>query len=49
MLALGPLTTESEKSDPKGFANLLLGLSGAVRNALAHTTKLNRPMSEQDA
>lgn len=47
--ALGPLTTESEKSEQKGFANLLIGLFGAVRNPLAHAPKTNWPMSEQDA
>ncbi|WP_449105456.1 TIGR02391 family protein [Pseudomonas mohnii] len=49
MLAIGPLITESEKSEQKGFANLLIGLFGAVRNPLAHATKINWPMSEQDA
>ena len=33
----------------KGFANLLIGLFGAVRNPLAHAPKTNWPMSEQDA
>ncbi|MFL4619163.1 TIGR02391 family protein [Stenotrophomonas maltophilia] len=49
VLALGPLATESEKSEQKGFANLLIGLFGAVRNPLAHAPKTNWPMSEQDA
>lgn len=49
VLALGPLTNESEKSEQKGFANLLIGLFGAVRNPLAHAPKTNWPMSEQDA
>ena len=49
LLALGPLSTESEKSEQKGFGNLLIGLFGAVRNPLAHATKTNWPMSEQDA
>ncbi|CAG4895790.1 TIGR02391 family protein [Paraburkholderia gardini] len=48
-LALGPLSTESEKSEQKGFANLMIGLFGAVRNPLAHAPKTNWPMSEQDA
>ncbi|MBB2929829.1 TIGR02391 family protein [Paraburkholderia silvatlantica] len=48
-LVLGPLTTESEKSEQKGFANLLIGLFGAVRNPLAHAPKTNWSMSEQDA
>ncbi|MEW4948548.1 TIGR02391 family protein [Pseudomonas asiatica] len=49
ILALGPLVSDSEKSEQKGFANLLIGLFGAVRNPLAHTTKVNWPMTEQDA
>ena len=49
VLLLGPLTTESGKSEQKGFANLLVGLFGAVRNPLAHAPKTNWPMSEQDA
>ncbi|WP_321958954.1 TIGR02391 family protein [Paraburkholderia tropica] len=49
VLALGPLSTESEKSEQKGFAHLLIGLFGAVRNPLAHAPKANWPMSEQDA
>ena len=49
VLALRALTTESEKSEQKGVANLLIGLFGAVRNPLAHEPKMNWPMSEQDA
>ncbi|MDG9928966.1 MULTISPECIES: TIGR02391 family protein [unclassified Pseudomonas] len=49
VLALGPLTSESEKSEQKGFANLLIGLFGAVRNPLAHAPKTTWPISEQDA
>lgn len=49
VLALGPLTTESERSEQKGFANLLIGLFGAVRNPLAHAPRTTWPMSEQDA
>lgn len=49
ILALGPLATESEKSEQKGFSNLVVGLFGAVRNPLAHAPKTNWPMSEQDA
>ncbi len=49
ILVLGPLSTESEKSEQRGFANLLIGLFGAVRNPLAHAPKMNWPMSEQDA
>lgn len=49
VLVLGSLATESEKSEQKGFAHLLVGLFGAVRNPLAHAPKTNWPMSEQDA
>ena len=49
ILALGPLTSLSERSEQRGFANLLIGLFGAVRNPLAHAPKTNWPMSEQDA
>jgi len=49
ILVLGSLVTESERSEQKGFAHLLVGLFGAVRNPLAHAPKTNWPMSEQDA
>lgn len=49
ILALNPLKTETEKSEQKGFANLLIGLFGAVRNPVAHAPKISWPMSEQDA
>lgn len=45
ILALGPLTTGSQKSEQKGFVNLLIGL---VRNPLAHAPKTNWLMFEQD-
>ena len=40
LLALNPLGTESEKSEQKGFSNLLIGLFGAIRNPLAHAPKI---------
>lgn len=49
ILALNPLVTETEKSEQKGFTNLLIGLFGAVRNPLAHAPKVVWPMTEQDA
>jgi uncharacterized protein (TIGR02391 family) len=48
ILVLGTLITESEKSEQKGFAKLLVGLFGAVRNPLAHAPKTTWPMSEQE-
>ena len=49
VLALNPLRTETEKSEQKGFSNLLIGLFGAIRNPTAHAPKITWPMSEQDA
>ena len=49
ILAIGPLATESQRSEQKGLANLLIGLFGAVRNPLAHTPKAVWLMTEQDA
>ncbi len=40
VLALNSLRTETEKSEHKGFALLLKGCFGAVRNPLAHEPKL---------
>ena len=49
ILALNPLVTETEKSEQKGFTNLLIGVFGTVRNPLAHAPKVVWPMPEQDA
>jgi uncharacterized protein (TIGR02391 family) len=40
LLALNTLQTETEKSEHKGFALLLKGCFGAVRNPLAHEPKI---------
>ena len=40
LLAMNALQTETEKSLHKGFANLLRGCFGAVRNPLAHEPKI---------
>lgn len=40
ILAFNSLTTETEKSEHKGFAMLLKGCFGAVRNPLAHGPKI---------
>jgi uncharacterized protein (TIGR02391 family) len=39
-LALNTLQTETEQSEPKGFAQLLKGCFAAVRNPLAHEPKI---------
>jgi uncharacterized protein (TIGR02391 family) len=49
ILAVNRLVTDSEKSEQKGFAQLLVGLFGMVRNPTAHTPKIIWPMPEQDA
>ncbi len=40
LLAFNTLRTETEQSEHKGFANLLKGFFGAVRNPHAHTPKI---------
>jgi len=40
LLAFNTLETETEQSEHKGFANLLRGFFGAVRNPHAHTPKI---------
>lgn len=49
LIMINSLQTETERSEQKGVANLLVGLVGAVRNPLAHAAKVNWPMPEQDA
>lgn len=49
IIAINPLRTDTEKSEQKGFSNLLIGLFGAIRNPTAHAPKITWPMSEQDA
>jgi uncharacterized protein (TIGR02391 family) len=48
-LALSSLHTESEKSEQKGFMNLLKGLFGTFRNTTAHAPKITWKIEEQDA
>ncbi|WP_440105927.1 TIGR02391 family protein [Acidovorax sp. BL-A-41-H1] len=49
LICLNSLESETQRSEQKGVANLLIGLFGAVRNPLAHSPKTNWPMPEQDA
>lgn len=48
-LALNSLQTESEKSEQKGFMNLLKGLFGTFRNTTAHAPKIMWSIEEEDA
>jgi uncharacterized protein (TIGR02391 family) len=49
ILALNSLTSETEISEQKGIANLLVGVFGAIRNPTAHAPKVVWAMPEQDA
>lgn len=49
LLAINPLSTESEKSEQRGFANLLKGVFGMFRNRTAHEARLNWAMKKADA
>lgn len=49
VLALNSLSTETELSEQKGIANLMVGLFGAIRNPTAHAPKITWAMPEQDA
>ncbi|EOE1542794.1 TIGR02391 family protein [Providencia rettgeri] len=48
-LALNSLQTDSEKSEQKGFINLLVGLFGTFRNTTAHAPKITWKINEIDA
>src|SRR3546814_10723617 len=49
MIALNSLATDTEQSEKKGFANMLLGLFGAIRKPVAHAPKIVWAMPEQNA
>jgi uncharacterized protein (TIGR02391 family) len=49
LLKINSYSTESEKSEQSGFANLLKGLFGTFRNPIAHEPKISWNMSEEDA
>jgi uncharacterized protein (TIGR02391 family) len=49
VLAINNLATETDEGEQRGFANLLIGLFGTIRNPLAHNPKVEWNMSEQDA
>jgi len=49
VLAINSLRTETELSEQKGIANLLVGVFGAIRNPTAHAPKIAWAMPEQDA
>lgn len=48
LLAINALGSDTLLGEQRGFANLLKGLYGTVRNPLAHNPKIEWNMSEQD-
>jgi uncharacterized protein (TIGR02391 family) len=48
-LAINPLRSESEKSEQKGFANLVKGTFGMFRNTTAHSPKIVWAVNRGDA
>ena len=49
ILAINPLSTDTERSEQRGFVNLLVGLFGTFRNPTAHAPRIYWPISEQDS
>lgn len=49
MLAINPLKTESERSEQRGFANLVRGTFGMFRNTTAHEARIHWPIGREDA
>lgn len=47
-LAINDLQSDTDRGEQRGFANLLIGLFGTVRNPLAHNPKVEWPMEERD-
>jgi uncharacterized protein (TIGR02391 family) len=49
LLAINTLQTETEKSEQRGFVNLLKGIFGTFRNVTAHAPKVCWAINELDA
>jgi uncharacterized protein (TIGR02391 family) len=49
LLAINPLKTDSEKSEQRGFANVVKGLFGMFRNTTAHAPKIAWAIDKDDA
>lgn len=48
-LAINPLSTESQKSEQRGFVNLVKGTFGMFRNTTAHEARILWAMNKADA
>ena len=49
MLVINSYAAESERSEQRGFANLLKGTFGMFRNTTAHAARIHWQMSKDDA
>lgn len=49
LITINDLSTETKKSEHKGFVNLLKGVFGMFRNPIAHSPSIIWEMNEQDA
>jgi len=49
MVAINPLKDDSQKSEQRGFANLLRGTVGMFRNTTAHAPRIHWQMTKEDA
>ena len=49
MLVINSFKTDSEKSEQKGFANIIKGTFGMFRNPTAHEARIKWNMEEEDA
>ncbi len=49
LLAINKLDTQSLEGEQRGFVSLLKGLYGTIRNPMAHNSRIEWDMTEQDA
>lgn len=49
LIKINPLQTETEKSEQKGFSNLIKGVFGMFRNTTAHSPKVVWKITEDEA
>ncbi len=49
LLAINPFLTETDKSEQRGFANLVKGMFGMFRNPTAHVPKISWAVNKEDA
>ncbi len=49
MLAINALATENDRSEQKGFCNLIKGTFGMFRNPAAHAPRLYWHMTKEEA